>query len=259
LSSFSSNPPDGWTDLGWIENLKRTSGTRIESVRAGAEGAAIAQYRRGLDAGIEFDFMEWGRLQMALSACGKQINLLGGGAIAVSTQSTRAQLFLEAEASPFVAGDWIAADADYAGQTGAVGTGIAGAYVKNAAEVGSDLDYVRRVTVNVARVNAVDGLSLTLERPLPCAIPANAKAQKLIAFADCEGGSFFAEWSALFVMENESGGRLCYYYPRLQAAAPAQENSTVLETPVRAISLHATFRALPGADPALCYRMYFPA
>jgi hypothetical protein len=35
------------------------------------------------------------------------------------------------------------------------------------------------------------------------------------AFVDREGGSFFQEWSALFVAEPESGGRVCFYYPRL--------------------------------------------
>ena len=37
----------------------------------------------------------------------------------------------------------------------------------------------------------------------------------MAAFVDREGGSFFQEWSALFVAEPESGGRVCFYYPRL--------------------------------------------
>jgi hypothetical protein len=37
----------------------------------------------------------------------------------------------------------------------------------------------------------------------------------VVAFVDREGGSFFQEWSALFVAEPESGGRVCFYYPRL--------------------------------------------
>lgn len=260
LTVFAADPPDGWTDLGWIENLRRTSGTRVEAVHAGSAGTAAAQYRSSLDARVEFDFMEWGRLQMALSACGQQMNLLGtGGAVAVSTQSTRAQLFLEADASPFVAGDLVAVDADYSGQTGPVGAGIAGAYVRNAADVGKDVDYIRRVTVNAGRVSAVDGASLILQQPLPCAIPAGARAQKVIAFADSEGGSFFPEWSGLFVLEGEAGGRIAFYYPRLQAAAPAQENVVTVDAPLEAIALHASLRALPGANQALCYRMYFPA
>jgi hypothetical protein len=42
-----------------------------------------------------------------------------------------------------------------------------------------------------------------------------ASAQGVVAFVDREGGSFFQEWSALFVVEAESGGRVCFYYPRL--------------------------------------------
>jgi len=42
-----------------------------------------------------------------------------------------------------------------------------------------------------------------------------ASAQVVAAFVDREGGSFFQEWSALFVAEPESGGRVCFYYPRL--------------------------------------------
>jgi hypothetical protein len=44
---------------------------------------------------------------------------------------------------------------------------------------------------------------------------AGASAQVVVAFVDREGGSFFQEWSALFVAEPESGGRVCFYYPRL--------------------------------------------
>src|SRR5258708_38095138 len=46
---------------------------------------------------------------------------------------------------------------------------------------------------------------------------AGASAQVVVAFVDREGGSFFQEWSALFVAEEESGGRVCFYYPRLSA------------------------------------------
>ena len=37
----------------------------------------------------------------------------------------------------------------------------------------------------------------------------------MVAFVDREGGKFFQEWSALFVAEDESGGRVCFHYPRL--------------------------------------------
>jgi hypothetical protein len=55
-----------------------------------------------------------------------------------------------------------------------------------------------------------------LAQPLLAGAPAaGASAQVVAAFVDREGGSFFQEWSALFVAESESGGRVCFYYPRL--------------------------------------------
>ena len=55
-----------------------------------------------------------------------------------------------------------------------------------------------------------------LAQPLLGGAPAaGASAQVVVAFVDREGGSFFQEWSALFVAEEESGGRVCFYYPRL--------------------------------------------
>jgi hypothetical protein len=59
-------PPSPWLDLGWIENFQRTSGTGMEALRAGSRGAPAGQYRKTLDARVEFDFREWGKLQMGL-------------------------------------------------------------------------------------------------------------------------------------------------------------------------------------------------
>ena len=80
----------------------------------------------------------------------------------------------------------------------------------------SDANYVRRVTFNVGRVVEVTATSVILAQPLLAGAPAaGASAQVVAAFVDREGGSFFQEWSALFVAEPESGGRVCFYYPRL--------------------------------------------
>ena len=58
--------------------------------------------------------------------------------------------------------------------------------------------------------------SLLLAQPLLGGAPAaGVGAQKVVAFVDREGGSFFQEWSGLFVAEEDSGGRVCFYYPRL--------------------------------------------
>ena len=57
-----------------------------------------------------------------------------------------------ADAAKFAAGSIIAVDVDYTGQTGFVGTPVAGAYVRQAL---TDVDYIRRVTFNVALVSQV--------------------------------------------------------------------------------------------------------
>jgi len=126
--------------------------------------------------------------------------------------------------------------------------------------------------------------SLVLAQPLLGGTPpAQAGAQKVVAFVDREGGSFFQEWSALFVAEDESGGRACLHYPRLspttsmpsslpvnpasQAGAAKlfqREEEMEIAKPIVALALHAAFQAMPHVDEndgqtVLCYRSYFPA
>jgi hypothetical protein len=179
-------------------------------------------------------------------------------------------------ASIFSAGCLIAVDVDYQQQTGFVGSGIAAAYVSSATAVKQDPNYVRRVTFNVGRVAEVTATSVLLAQPLLGGAPAvGASAQVVVAFVDREGGSFFQEWSALFVAEEESGGRVCFYYPRLSPNPGAgsggkstgkflREEFSAIEKPLAAISLRGSFLALPFTDTndgqtVLCYRSYFPA
>ena len=100
---------------------------------------------------------------------------------------------------------------------------MSGGYVKNAALIAGDVDYVRRVSLNVGRVAAVNDGVATLGSALPAGVPtAGMKVSKVVGFCDREGGSFFQEWSALlFVSDGEQGDRVVYHYPRLQAAAGA--------------------------------------
>jgi hypothetical protein len=165
----------------------------------------------------------------------------------------------------FAEGDLIAVDADYNGATGYVGSGIPGVFVKDSADVGLDRNYIRRVTFNVGRIASKTANALVLAQPLLGGDPpAGSGAQKVVAFVDREGGSFFQEWSALFVLADESGGRICFHYPRLQSAAPAGEGALEVAAPLAAATLHAAFRALPHTDSndseqIVCYRSYFPA
>jgi hypothetical protein len=193
--------------------------------------------------------------------------------VAVLPGSTASELVLgPGAASTLPVGILIAVDVDYEQQTGYVGSGIAAAYVSSAASVKWDPNYVRRVTFNVGRVAEVTANSVLLAQPLPGGTPANgASAQKIVAFVDREGGSFFQEWSALFVAEEESGGRVCFYYPRLSPNPGAKTNTSFVREqlvdvvkPVSTVSLKASFIALPFTDTndgqtVLCYRSYFPA
>ncbi|HEX3740295.1 MAG TPA: hypothetical protein VHV29_11270 [Terriglobales bacterium] len=286
------SPPAPWIDLGWIDNFQRVSLTPSEPLRAGIRGAAAAQFRGILDARIEFDFREWGKLQMALAGGSEHMNVLasdpssptqpsGGSplaATAVLPGSSAGEVIVGAgPAALFSVDDIIAVDADYQQQTGYVGSGISAAYVNNPPDVNQDVNYIRRVTFNLGRVAQLNATSLLLAQPLLGGTPVTgAGVQKVLAFVDREGGAFFQEWSALFVTGDASGGRICFYYPRLSpattvhpttSAAPPvfmREQTIVVGQPTAAITLHAAFIALPHTDEndgqiAVCYRSYFPA
>ena len=279
-------PPEPWVDLGGVENFARWYDTPADAVRSGAKGLPAAQFRGALEARVEFDFVQWGKLQMALAGGSEHMNVLApmgntspapaGGtpapAVAMLPGSTASELIVGAGAvGGFPVGCLVAVDLDYEQQTGYVGSGIAAAYVTSAAAVKQDPNYVRRVTFNVGRVAEVTATSLVLGQALLGGVPpAGASAQAVVAFVDREGGSFFQEWSALFVAEEESGGRVCFYYPRLSASSDQKaskglrEDFTTIAKPLSAVSLRASFLALPFTDTndgqtVLCYRSYFPA
>lgn len=270
-------PPAPWTDAGWVLNFQRTSATAIETLATGPRGLAQKQFRSRVSATVAFDFVDWGKLQMAISAGCQQMNLLeedpsvppraSGGtaklAIATLSGSTAASIRVGANAAGnFNPGDLIVVDVDYQQQTGYIGD-IAGAYVESPADVGFDVDYVRRVSFRVARVADKTTDSLVLAQPLIGGVPANAAVQKVVGFVDREGGRFFQEWSGLFVLESETGARVFYHYPRLQPAAPAAEASREAAA-FDAWSLRAHLVALPVTDPndaqqVLCFRTLVPA
>jgi hypothetical protein len=268
-------PPVPWIDLGWVRNFERKATAKLQSVRTGTAGVARLQYRQTTEAAVAFDFCEWGKLQMTLAAGSQHVNVLAraqgsesasGGAArpaaGLASGSTAQELKLFAEALvEFEVGDLVAVDVDYVSQIGYVGTGIAGGYVKEARQ--RDRDYIRRVTLNVERVAEKTDSSLVLAQPLLGGAPASAAGvQKVVAFVDREGASFLQEWSALFVMESRSGGRISYYYPRLQTAAAAAESMMAIGDMHQA-ALRAGFVALPIEDPmdgeqVVCYRTFVP-
>ncbi len=274
------SPPAPWIDLGWITNFVRKSASTINPLNVGSPAAPQVQMRALLGATVSFRFLTWRKLSMALSAGSEHMNLLapaagaaanGSGAsaapaVALAAGSTATTLNLAASSlSEFSAGQMVVVDADYAGQTGYVGAGVSAAYVRSVASVNNSVDYIRRVSFNVALVSAVTSTGLTLAQPLLAGVPAsNMKVQAIAGFVDREGGSFFQEWSALFVMPGEQGERILYHYPRLQPTGGAQEDTEPLAAPLEWVTLNASFRAMPVVDAndseqVLCFRSFLPS
>jgi hypothetical protein len=273
------SPPAPFIDLGWVENFQRTAITKYEALRTGPGANITVQYRTQPEARLEFDLPSWGKLQLALSGGTQQMNVLAempatlpepsGGdplpASPVQSGSTQTELVLTSDQLVnFNVGDIVAVDVDYTGTTGYLGSGAPGTYLSSPVIVGSTLDLVRRITFNVSRVSAKTSSSLLLAEPLLAAPATGMGVQKVVAFVDREGSSFFQEWSGLFVIAPDSGGRSCFFYPRLQAAASARETRQDLTAPLFSHMLHVSLHALPTTDSndgetVLCYRSYFPA
>jgi hypothetical protein len=156
-------------------------------------------------------------------------------------------------------------DSDYTGQLGYVGAGVSAAYVQSAATVGSDINFVRRVTLNVGVIVGISSGILQLGNALPAGVPvAGMRVSKIVGFCDREGASFFQEWSALFIKDGVQGDRVLFHYPRLQAMQGSAETQEALATPLEQIRLAGVFRALAVKDSndgetVLCFRSYLPA
>ena len=280
--------PAPWMDLGQISGFVRRSETTTEALRAGSPPVARRQARTGVATEVEFAFDRWGKLQLALSCGVQQMNLLvpapGAAAAASGAKGGTAVPLMSGNGLPaqtgtvlqvgataganFTAGQIVAVDVDYTGQTGYIGSGASGAYVVSSSTVQGDVNYVRRVTLNVGVIANVNGGALTLAHPLLAGVPtAGMKVSAVLGFVDREGGGFFQEWSALFVVAGEQGDRLCFFYPRLQAVTGPGELNEELDGRtggVQRMRLKAVFRALASTDPTdgetvLCYRSYLPA
>ena len=268
-------PPSPWIDLGWISEFKRECGTTILPIRTGTPASTQMQVRSEVEAKVSFSFESWGKLQLSLAAGTQQMNLLptqtgamrtgsGGAALsaaALLSGATATTLPLSAtDAASFQVGGLVAVDVDYqAPGVGPVGSGVTGAYVKAAL---TDVDYVRRVTLNVGRIRAIANGVLTLEAPLLAGVPAvGMKVSPVVGFCDREGSSFFQEWSALFVAEGQQGERILWHYPRLQAMGGIAEVAAKSAGGYEAMRLSGAFRALPVTDPVdgervVCFRSY---
>lgn len=274
-------PPAPWIDLGWIQNFTRKSTSKSKPILTGIPASTLEQTRESLEAQLSFEFLGWRKLTMALATGSQHMNLLATAsgvaaaadgakavpAVTIQSGSTASVIQLAAaDAAGFVPGAMIAVDVDYTGQTGYLGSPISGSYLRQPV---MDVDYIRRVTFNVGLVLGVSSTSLILAQPLPGgALAVGTKLQAMTGFVDREGGSFYHEWSGLFVMQGSQGDRIFFYYPRLQSLAAAEESATPLDTKHKGglarILLRGQFLALPVVDPldgerVLCYRSFKPA
>jgi hypothetical protein len=267
VTSFDADtPPAPWTDLGWIDDFTRASETKLQVVESGAPGTVLLQGRQSVGATVSMTFERWSKLTMALTCGAQQTNVLKAGASPVAItalSSTATFLSTPNGAGTIQAGDMIAVDADYNGQTGYLGAGASAAYLATA--IGSDSDWIRRMTLNVGRVTAVTATGLQLAEPLLGGVPAQGmQAQSIVALQDREGGTFFQEWSGLFCMQGEQGDALFFYYPRLQTMSGPAEKLVSLTAPLSHVLLSGRFVALPIVDPVdgsqvCCYRTYLPS
>ena len=280
------SPPAPWLDLGWLDTFQRKTESKVTPLRSGAPGLPLSQVRTEIDSIVSINFVNWGKLQMAVTAGSEQMNLLAvsanapangsggiaGSAVPLSSGSTATFLNLASnQLASFTAGQMVVVDIDYSGQTGYVGSGVSAAYVSSASSVNSDVNYIRRVSFNVARIIAVTPTGLQLAQPLIAGVPITGMSvQTILGFVDREGSNFFQEWSGLFVIPGEQGDRILFHYPRLQISSGAGEAVKLLSAPLEKVdtlgrvSQVAQFRGLPVTDAndgaqVVCFRSYIPA
>jgi hypothetical protein len=275
------SPPSPWISLGWIQGFTRNPASKTAFVLTGIPAGTLEQVRETIGAQVSLEFLSWTKLTMALATGSQHMNLLTSAsnatlaadgatattAVTVTSGSTSTFVALSAtDAAKFSPGSILALDEDYTGQTGYVGTPISGAYVRTAL---TDVDYIRRVTFNVALVSDVTSTGLTLAEALPGGAPAaGSKLQAVKGFVDREGGCFYQEWSALFVMQGSQGERIFFHYPRLQTMTGEHETALPLDSNQKdglaQVLLKGQFLALPVTDPldgerVVCYRSFLPA
>ena len=272
------SPPAPWLDLGWIGGFERLSQTIVTPIRTSAPAVTQTQARTDVDATVKFSFQSWGKLQVSLSAGTQQMNLLptapgaspaGSGGLAtaawpLTSGSTATVLQVSSDAAALLTTEsMVVVDVDYAPDiTGFVGSGVSGAYVRTAL---SDVNYVRRVSLNVGRIASVAGNAVTLTLPLLAGVPTAAmKVSPVRGFCDREGSTYFQEWSALFVSEGQQGERVLWHYPRLQSMAGISEGSKQGASGLVDLQLTGCFRALPVQDGVdgervVCFRSYLPS
>src|SRR5579863_721111 len=126
-------PPAPWISLGYIQGFERKAASKTAVVETGVPAAALAQVRESLDAEVSFQFLSWTKLTMALATGSQHMNALApasgaanaavgaqaASAVVIQNGSTATSIALAStDAARFSAGQMIAVDIDYTGQTG---------------------------------------------------------------------------------------------------------------------------------------------
>ena len=87
-------PPAPWIDLGWIQNFTRRSSSQSAPLLTGVPAAALQQVRQTVEAQVNFEFLSWTKLTMALATGSQHMNVLaaasGGTAAADGAQAIAA-------------------------------------------------------------------------------------------------------------------------------------------------------------------------
>jgi hypothetical protein len=252
-----NNPPAGFFDLGWIDNLKITPASKVGLVRSGYRGAVRAIYRGEVGESFDFQFKEMSRLSLKISSGTEVFNLLRNPSALASSSGPLSSsgspavpmgasgynpsyqglptVFVPAgSGNAFPVGSYIVVDDDYVpgtyGQVGAAGIPV----FQNAV---TDIDFIRKTSDFVATVVQIkptliagqDGL--ILNKPFvgggngPGTVaptgpnPGTGKVQQIKGYAAREGGTFVVEWSALFLMTTIEGSQIAFYYPHTAISA----------------------------------------
>lgn len=281
----ASGPPKGWADLGFMDNVKITPGSKIGNVVAGYRGVIRAKYRAETSEKLSFRFREMSRMAASIATGSQIFNLLavptgnaattagplsatGTAAVAMSSYSPTggaggAATLTVADATGLKAGDYIVCDQDYNG-TDFGFVGDSGANVFQDAVASDRVDFIRQTSDYVAGIASISGSVLTLTGPFigggnnpvlgatPNTAPtAGAKVQRVVGFTSREGGTYIKEWSAVFTLDTIDASQVMYYYPRIAPDQFMGLEPFALQgaTAMQEYPLNSSFDALAFDDP----------
>src|SRR6266849_5382210 len=75
LSRFDLDaPPSPWIGLGWIQGFTRKAASKTAPIKTGIPAATLGQVRESLDAQVNFQFLSWTKLTMALATGSQHMN-----------------------------------------------------------------------------------------------------------------------------------------------------------------------------------------